>query len=197
MLNYHPEVILPLVLIAWLGSAGPAPDYADLYARGVPFTEFLAKATSKRDEWRDRYRDAVVPPDLVQQARALPAKYHVLVVAEDWCSDSAQSIPYLARLVDEAPDSLEMRVINSKVGRSVMDAHPTPDGRGATPTVVLLTADGRLVGAWSERPSELEAWSIEQRRVLSQRDLHDQMAKWYAADAGKSALSEILTLLAR
>ena len=197
MLNYHPEVVLALVLIALLGPAGPAPDYAGLYARGVPFAEFLSKVASKRDEWRDRYRDAVVNPDLVQRARALPAKYHLLVVAEDWCSDSAQSVPYLAKLVDLAPDTLEMRVIDSKVGRAVMDAHPTPDGRGATPTVAVLTADGAFVGAWSERPSELEAWAIEQRRVLSQRDLHDQMAKWYAADAGKSALGEILALLAK
>ena len=188
---------LPLLLLALLWPSGPAPDYAALYARGVPFAEFLANATAKQDEWRTRYRDALVRPELIEKAKALPGHYRLLVVAEDWCSDSAQSIPYLAKLVDAAPDTLEMRVITSKDGRAVMDAHPTPDGRGATPTVAVLTADGVLIGAWSERPAELEAWSIAQRKVLSQRDLHDQMATWYATDAGRSALTEILALLTR
>ena len=190
-------VITALLLLTLARPATPVPDYADLYSQGISFAEFLAKAESRQEEWRNRYRDAVIGPELIEKARALPGGHRLLVVAEDWCSDSAQSIPYLARLVDAAPDALEMRVINSKVGRAVMDAHPTPDGRGATPTVVVLTADGALVGAWSERPAELEAWGIAQKKVLSQRDLHAQIAKWYAADAGKSALAEILALMTR
>ncbi len=188
---------LSLLLIALLWPSGHAPDYAALYARGTTFAEFLDHAQSKRDEWRDRYRDAVVDPGLIQQARALPARHRLLVVAEDWCSDSAQSIPYLAKLVDAAPDTLDMRVLDSKAGRAIMDAHPTPDGRGATPTVAVLTADGALEGAWSERPAELEAWSIEQRNVLSNRELHSRMATWYSSDSGRSVLTEIMAILAR
>jgi hypothetical protein len=33
--------------------------------------------------------------------------------------------------------------------------------------------------------------------VLSRSELHDQVAKWYADDAGKSALNEIVAILAR
>lgn len=191
-------MIAALILSAMLSQAAPsAPDYAGLYGRGVAFADFLENARSRRDEWVARYRDAVVSPELIQKARALPARRRLLVIAEDWCSDSAQSIPYLAKLVDEAPDKLEMRIVNSKVGQPVMDAHPTPDGRGATPTVAVMTAEGKLIAAWSERPAQLEAWSIEQRKVLSQRELHDKMAKWYADDAGKSALVEIMAILAR
>lgn len=186
-----------LLLLALVWPAGPAPDYAAIYEHGVSFSEFLGKASARRDEWTTRYRDAAVSTELVQRARALPVRRRLLVIAEDWCGDSAQSVPYLAKLVDAAPDTLEMRIVNSKVGRPVMDAHPTPDGRGATPTVVVLTAEGTPIAAWSERPAQLEAWSIEQRKVLSQRELHDRMAKWYADDAGQSALGEIMAILAR
>ena len=156
MLNYHPPVLTALLLLTLATPVVPAPDYAELYSKGIPFADFLAKAASKQDEWRNRYRDATISPELIEKARALPGRHRLLVVAEDWCSDSAQSIPYLAKLVDAAPDALEMRVIDSKAGRAVMEAHPTPDGRGATPTVVVLGADGALIGAWSERPAELE-----------------------------------------
>jgi len=185
------------LLLALLWPSGHAPDYAALYARGTTFAEFLDQAQSRRDEWRNRYRDALVDPGLIQQARALHGRHLLLVVAEDWCSDSAQSIPYLARLVEAAPDTLEMRVVDSTTGRPASEANPTPDGRGATPTVVVLTADGTSIGAWSERPSELERWSIEQRKLLSNRELHQRIAEWYARDAGRSVLTEIMAILAR
>lgn len=185
------------LLLALLWSSTPAPHYAELYAHGVPFAEFLDKVNARRDEWRARYRDAVVSPELIQKVRALHGRRQLLVVAEDWCSDSAQTIPYLARLVEAAPGTLEMRIIDSKAGRIVMDAHPTPDGRGATPTIAALTPAGTLIDAWSERPSGLQHWAIEQRKVLSRSELHDQVAKWYADDAGKSALNEIVAILAR
>ncbi len=188
---------LALVLLALLWPSGQTPDYAALYSRGVSFSEFLDKASSRREEWRDRYRDAVVASEVVQQARALRGRRLLLVIAEDWCGDSAQSVPYLAKLVEAAPDRLEMRLVDSSVGRSAMDAHQTPDGRGATPTVVVLTADGTPIGAWSERPAELETWSIAQRTLMSNRALHQRIAEWYARDAGKSVLTEIMAILAR
>ena len=198
MANAIIHTMVPLLVLALLcpfGSAGP--DYGALFAHGISFGEFLERAHSRRDEWRTRYRDAVVAPEVIEKARALHERRRLLVVAEDWCSDSAQTVPYLAKLVDAAPGTLDMRIVNSRIGRPVMDAHPTPDGRGATPTVAVTTADGALLGAWSERPAELETWAIEQRKGLSQRELHARLAKWYADDAGRSALEEITTILAR
>ncbi len=188
---------LALVLLALLWPSGQTPDYAALYSRGVSFSEFLEKVSSRRDEWRDRYRDAVVAPDVIRRARGLQGRRLILVIADDWCSDSAQSVPYLAKLVAAAPDTLEMRLVDSIAGRPAMDAYPTPDGRGATPTVVVLTPDGTPIGAWSERPADLEAWSIAQRTLLSNRALHQRIAEWYARDAGKSVLTEIMAIIAR
>jgi len=34
-----------------------------------------------------------------------------------------------------------LRIIGSDVGRAIMNAHRTPDGRAATPTVLLIDAD--------------------------------------------------------
>ena len=44
----------------------------------------------------------VTDPD--EKLRALRAKRHLLIVAEDWCSDSVNTVPYIARLIDGAPD---------------------------------------------------------------------------------------------
>lgn len=171
------------------------PDYRALYNQGIGFSDFLEQARARRDEWRTRYAAASLPDGLAARMRALPGRRQILVVAEDWCSDSAQTIPYVARLAESAPDRLALRVVNSTAGRPVMDAHLTPDGRGATPTVIVLDESGQLLGAWVERPSMAQQWFLEQQKSTMQKPLHEQLLKWYEDDGGRSALAEIATIL--
>jgi hypothetical protein len=179
--------------------AGPAadPDYQALYRKGITFAEFLDGARARRDEWRQRYNDAAVTPDLVTRMRALPEHRLILAVAEDWCSDSVNTVPYVARLVDGAPERLSLRIIDSKVGRPVMKAHPTPDGRAATPAIVVLREDGGVIGSWVERPSTAQRWFLEQRKTVKHDPLHERLMHWYAEDAGRTTLAEIAALLER
>ena len=177
--------------------AREAIDYSEYYAKGVTFAAFLDSATSDGDEWRKRYSNSAVSADTVSRLRALPARRLLLVVAEESCSDSTATVPYVARLVDAAPDRIELRLVNSRTGRPIMEAHRTSDGRAATPTVVVLAGDGRLIGAWSERPSVLQGWVREHKPSLTQNEFQERKAKWYADDAGQSAVAEILALIER
>lgn len=196
---------LLLVVVAAALAAGPRMsagrlqdvDYAGLYAKGKTFAEFLENARARRDEWRAHYNDASVTPDLVTRMRALPDKRRLLIVAEDWCSDSANTVPYIVRLVDGAPERLELRVIDSERGKSVMEAHRTPDGRAATPVVVILAWDGRVLGAWTERPSSIQTWFLEKQKTTMQKPLHDELHEWYVKDAGKTTMAEIADFLSR
>jgi len=114
---------------AIVASAREDVNYAGLYATGTTFAEFLENARARRDEWRAHYNDATVTADLITRMRALPERRRILVVTADYCLDSANTIPYLARLVDGAPERLEMRVTDTARGKPVMEAHRTPDGR--------------------------------------------------------------------
>jgi hypothetical protein len=172
-------------------------DYAGLYAKGITFAEFLERARARRDEWRAHYNDATVTPDLITRMRALPDKRRLLVVAEDWCSDSVNTVPYLARLVDGAPERLALRLIDSQAGKAIMEAHRTPDGRTATPTIVVLADSGGVLGTWTERPSSTQAWFLERQKTTMQKPLHDELMAWYASDAGKTTVAEIAEILSR
>ena len=178
-------------------SAHQEIDYSALYARGATFAEFLEKARAKRDEWRAHYNDATVTPDLMTRMHALPERRRLLVVAEDWCSDSVNTVPYIARLVDGAPERIEMRLIDSQAGKAVMEAHQTPDGRAATPTIVVLAEDGHVLGAWTERPSSTQTWFLERQKTTMQKPLHDELMAWYAKDAGKTTVAEIAAIVSR
>jgi hypothetical protein len=174
-----------------------SPDYAGVYARGMPYAAFLEGVTARADDWRRNSSAAVVEGAASDQVGRLAAKRKLLVITEASCSDSVGTVPYLARLVELAPGRLEMRLVNSKVGRAVMEAHRTPDGRAATPTVIVLDEDGGFVGAWVERPAELQKWHIEQQATASSRQLLPQKMKWYADDAGRSTIAEVLALATR
>ena len=172
-------------------------DYHALYLQGTTFADFLEHARARRDEWRANYDDATVSPALITRMRALTAKRHILVVAEDWCSDSVNTVPYIARLVDGGPERLDMRVVNREVGKALMEAHRTPDGRTATPTIAILSDEWHLMAAWTERPSSVQAWFLEKQKTTMQRPLHDELLDWYAKDAGKTTVLEIADLLER
>jgi hypothetical protein len=172
-------------------------DYQSLFSQGVTFADFLENARARRDEWRTNYNDATVSAALISKVRALPAKRHLLVVAEDWCSDSVNTVPYIARLVDGGPERLDMRILNRDKGKSVIEAHLTPDGRTATPTIAILDENWHLIAAWVERPASAQTWFLEKQKTTMQKPLHDELLAWYAADAGKTTVLEIADLLER
>lgn len=185
-----------LVVLALLAAVPQTPDYADLFARGVTFETFLENVRARQTSWRENVSAAAVPDDIAARARALSHDWRIVAIAEDRCSDSAASLPYVARLAAAAPGTLSLRIVDSRAGRAAMEAHRTPDGRAATPTLIFIRDDGQ-VRAWIERPAALVAWIEEQKKHDPAFDLLRGKTKWYADDAGPSTLGDIIALLER
>lgn len=171
-----------------------APDYAALWSAGETYATFTADIRARRTLWEANRARAEVPADVLARARSVPGRWRLLVVAFDRCSDSVSTIPYLAELVEQV-DGLEMRIIPPDAGRAIMEAHRTPDGRPATPTVLLLDDDWRPRGAWVERPSELQSWYIANPDRLSHDARYFEKMEWYERDAGGSTVEEVVELL--
>lgn len=188
-------------------AAGPAPLCLDaaptaaeetlraLYARGRTFDQFLADARRRKALWLANYqRAASIDAALLERARSVQGSWRLLVVTVDGCSDSASTIPYLARLVEQA-DNLEMRIIDPADGRDIMESHRTPDGRAATPTVLILDGDWNEAGSFIERPAALQTWILDRRDRLSEDEIYRSKMDWYAEDAGRRTVEELVGLL--
>jgi hypothetical protein len=189
--------ILAVLVLGLAPAAAQQIDYVSLYERGVSFAAFLDKAESRREEWKANYKNALPDSEAVVKVRGIEGRRRILAVTIASCSDSVNTMPYLAKLVEAVPDHLELRTIDPEVGRPVMEAHRTPDGRAATPTVVILDERGRFLSAWSERPSELQTWYIQEGKSLERQQFINRKAKWYADDRGRSTVKEIVALLTR
>lgn len=178
-----------LLLTLWLGAQqGPALDAA--FSAGATWADYLHNANQQRQIWQ-RNAGREVPSALVDRFKKAGAGLRVLVIAEDWCSDSVNSIPYLGTLATKA--GVELRVINSQAGRPFTEAHHTPDGRAATPTVILIR-DGKDVGAWVERPGALQAWFTDMTDKIDSAERQQRKMNWYDWSRGDDALQEIVAL---
>lgn len=177
-------------------SAAPADStLLALYASGEDFATFLANADARKAQWQRNWEGGQVPPDILARAQSLPGTWKLLIVAVDGCSDSVNTVPYIARLVELVP-SLELRIVKPDAGRAVQEAHRTTDGRAATPTVVLLDEQGNDVGCWVERPHELQDAGIKARAEGKGDEWFRAKQGWYDDDAGASTLREVVDIIA-
>jgi hypothetical protein len=187
--------MLALALALCVAEPAATDSLAVLHSRGRTYTAFLAGAERRKEMWQSNTAWGKVDPALLARGRALPGPVRLLVVLEDGCSDSANTIPYLATFADSLGGVLDIRLVNSTEGKWVMERHRTADGRAATPTVVMLDAEGNDVGCWVERPAALATWMNENRSKVSQQELMDGKFAWYNTDRGTETIREILDLL--
>ncbi len=190
-------ITIALLFALRLAASTAAIDYPSYFAKGTTFADFLTGARVFADEWRETSAHASVEESALARARAIASPRRLLVVADDTCHDSINTVPYLAKLADAAPDMLSMRIVSSDVGQAIKEAHPTPDGRAATPTVVVLDEHGDVKGVFVERPAALLRYVEEHGGGLYPNQVRDLRRRWYAEDKGRHAVDEILTILER
>ena len=192
-------VLAPLLLSAGIclspasQPTAAADSLATIWRNGRSYAEFLAAARERRDQWLRQDSIAAMADALVARARSA-GRWRLLVLTVHACSDSIKILPYLDRLSAAAPN-IELRIADTTGGRWVMEAHRTPDGRAATPTVVLLDDSLAERGCWIERPAELQRWYIATGRRLADDELRRQKAAWYDRDAGRQILEEVITMM--
>jgi Thioredoxin len=182
-----------VLLVSTQADRGVPADAAALYDRAATWEQFLDRVHVQRDRWQRNAQAAVAPAQVERLARA-GRGLRLLIVAEDWCADSVNTVPYIATLAASA--RVEVRVLDRSAGAALMARHRTSDGRTVTPLVIFLR-DGRDAGAWIERPAALQAMF---RSMADDPDRAREFANrqaWYDADRGRSTLDEILTIAER
>jgi hypothetical protein len=183
-----------LTIPSALAQEGELASYQEVYEAGIEFGFFLEQAERRKEMWHDNFEKGSVPEELLDRARAVEGAHYLLAVAVDGCSDSVNTIPYLAHLANRV-DGLEMRLVHPDAGRFIMEANRTPDGRASTPTVLVLDADFNEVGVFIERPQELQDWALGEGKDLESRDFMTYKFSWYDEDLGHQTMETVVEIL--
>lgn len=188
------------VSLAQAVGAGAVGDSAlvALFERAHAFPEFLDGASQRLDEWYAEVATAQVPDSLARRAQAVGGRWRLLVVAADTCGDSLRQLPVVARLAERV-HGLTMRVITPAEGGTALQVrYRSLDGRRATPTWVLLDAEGSARGCIVELPAPLRHLLHARRDEgtrASNPALADTALAWYRQDRGASITAEVVTML--
>lgn len=186
-------LLLPLSVRAQAPSFAPAA-LDSLYQSGIPFGAFLDAAERRVDRWQANATKGPLSEDQLERVHALAGRWYLLAVAVDGCSDSVSTIPFLSHLA-EASENISMRIVSPEAGRSIMEARRTPDGRAATPTVLVLNTDFEEVGAFIERPAALQEWALGEGSDLSSEEFSRRKFAWYDEDAGRQTVEAVLSIM--
>lgn len=170
-------------------------DFRALWERAIPYHQFVRESAGNNDLWAGMYRIARIPDWALDAARSTGTKHHLLVIAEDWCGDGANTVPYLAKLADQSR-SQEVRVLRRDEHPEVMDRYLS-NGARSIPIVIVLDRAFTEVGHWGPRPEALQALVQEARRTQDKARLYPQIRSWYARDKGQSTMREVLELLGK
>jgi hypothetical protein len=139
------------------------------------------------------YRISAELRNLLQE---IPFRLTWVVISEDWCGDSAQVLPYLAKIT-ESSDTIEMLIISRDQHPDVMEQYLT-DGKKSIPKLIAFDENGNELFTWGPRP--LEAAELVKQVIEkggTKEEMYQQLHSWYAKNRGKAVETEIYVMLAK
>jgi len=118
-----------------------------------------------------------------------------MILSEIWCGDSAQNLPYLAKIAECNP-LIDLRIILRDENLDIMDMYLNEYGNKSIPKLIAFDKDGNELFQWGPRPNEA-AELIS--KLKSEGKTKDQflvdLHLWYAKNKGKNLENEILDLI--
>lgn len=113
-----------------------------------------------------------------------------MVLTEDWCVDSAYSLPIIAEAARLNP-LITLRIVPRDANLDIMDAYLTGTSR-SIPKLVVFTETGDEVLRWGPRP---EAARLLRERLLadgrSGGEVSKQLIEWYDAGGWRRVEEEL------
>ena len=117
-----------------------------------------------------------------------------MVITENWCGDSAQNLPYIAKIAS-LNKNIDLRIILRDSNPYIMDNYLT-NGTRSIPKLVAFDEEGNELFQWGARPkaaqelvSELKAQGFEKKYFL------EKLHSWYARNKGIDLEKELLLLI--
>lgn len=113
-----------------------------------------------------------------------------MVLTEDWCGDSAYSLPIIVEAVRRSP-SLTLRILRRDENLDIMDRYLTRGVR-SIPKLVAFAEDGIELFTWGPRPAEAQA--LRDRLKAEGKDaqaISKALIDWYEAGGWQQVDTEL------
>lgn len=117
-----------------------------------------------------------------------------IVITEDWCGDSAQSLPVIASL-SEMNNNISLKIVLRDSNPDLTDLYLT-HGKRSIPKLITFDNELNEIFQWGPRPQAAKSLVDElSKKGLNKQEIIKQLHLWYAKDSGYSTESEIVELI--
>lgn len=129
--------------------------------------------------------------DMVSLLSNLDIPMTWMLITESWCGDSAQTLPYIARIAAAMPKT-SLQILSRDNHPEIMDLYLT-NGSRSIPKLVAFDSDWNEIFQWGPRPEE----AMELARELKESGLSEavrakEIQGWYNRNKGSSLEREFI-----
>jgi hypothetical protein len=142
-----------------------------------------------------RIEATYTPSNKVQTAaQAIKGPQLWMVLTEPWCGDSAQNLPYIAKIA-ACNASIDLRILLRDRNPDIMDAYLT-NGTRSIPKLVAFDWQGRELFQWGPRPQPaVELFHQLKESGAPQEEVMHKLHLWYGRNRGRVLEDEFIALL--
>ncbi len=117
-----------------------------------------------------------------------------LVITEDWCGDSAQNLPAIAKIAS-LNNNIDLKIVLRDKNLDLMDMYLT-DGKRSIPKLVALDEDLNEIFIWGPRPQKAQEYFDNlKNQGLAKEEIIKEIHSWYAKDKCQSLENELINLI--
>jgi hypothetical protein len=149
------------------------------FQKGLTVDGYIGLMTRNKEEMLSIYEGFKINDEDKKRLETLRTqKLRAIVLSEDWCGDALLNNPILLRIAEAA--GMEVRFALRDQNLELMDQYLTNGASRAIPIFVFINQEGREVGIWGPRASELQALVEKERAALPDKDAEDFQEKQIA-----------------
>jgi hypothetical protein len=154
------------------------------------FLEYVKLNTSRTHRWMKK---GILTPETQSIVQSISEKQTWVIIAEPWCGDAAQIVPFIVRMAELNPlIHLEIKLRDSD--NSEIDNYLTNGGK-SIPKLIIRDKDGKDLIVWGPRPLEFQQlFDTGKGLGLDLNEQKIELQKWYNEDEGKLIQKEICSL---
>lgn len=141
------------------------------------------------------YKTYSVDPQLSELVKNIFEPQLWMVITENWCGDSAQNLPYLAKIASCNP-LIDFRIILRDDNLDIMDLYLTDNKSRSIPKLIAFKENGEELFQWGPRPNEAQELVYKLKSKGKSKDEYlEELHLWYGSNKGKNLESEIINIL--
>ncbi len=119
-----------------------------------------------------------------------------IVITEDWCGDSAQNLPAIAKIAS-LNDKISLKIVLRDKNLDLMDLYLT-DGKRSIPKLIAFNEELNELFIWGPRPQKAQEYFDNlKNQGLVKDEIIKEIHTWYAKDKCQSLENEFVQLLSK